>query len=505
MTKPSAQPAPTDPPAFVLLNEIGIIEQLARTRFEALQPDGLLLPHFTLLNHLVRVGDGRSPVAIARALQLAKGAITNTLQRLEARGLVRVEPDPEDGRGKRVFLTAAGRRRRDAAVTAVAGPGRGDRGARRHGGGRDHRPAAPRAGAARPGPRMTLGRGGRGWQAGPDSQERAAMPELSPRDVLGWRRLFGVMAPSTNTVVQPDFDDMRPAGVTNHMSRIFTPDADAVSNESFRAGIAVISGNMLDAVRSVMTCHPDHLVMGMSAITFFGGRAGADGFVRQVREESGLDVTVGSHACDAALRAYGGVKRIAVLSPYWPVMNEAVRGYFEDMGYTVVRDLALQSPSWTGIARITPARVPSGDPGAGRRRRGRDRAGRARTCRWCASPRRRRLLLGKPVIAINAATYWHALRTVGIADRKPGLRAASRGILERGRRRWNHRRRESRDKTTGWSMIRGGGSTGVVNRPRSPASRLSFPGTTRTLRGAAAQMQAAETTQQAMAMIQAAR
>jgi DNA-binding MarR family transcriptional regulator len=113
-------PARTDPPAFALLNEIGIIEQLARSRFEALQPDGLLLPHFALLNHLVRLGDGRSPVAIARALQLAKGAVTNTLQRLEARGLVRVEPDPEDGRGKRVFLTEAGRRRREEAIAAGA-------------------------------------------------------------------------------------------------------------------------------------------------------------------------------------------------------------------------------------------------------------------------------------------------------------------------------------------------------------------------------------------------
>jgi DNA-binding MarR family transcriptional regulator len=109
--------SPADPPAFALLNEIGIIEQLARHRFEAAQPDGLLLPHFALLNHLVRVGDGRSPVAIARAFQLAKGAITNTLQRLEARGFVRVEPDPADGRGKLVFLTAAGRRRRDRAVS----------------------------------------------------------------------------------------------------------------------------------------------------------------------------------------------------------------------------------------------------------------------------------------------------------------------------------------------------------------------------------------------------
>ena len=246
------------------------------------------------------------------------------------------------------------------------------------------------------------------------------MPELSPRDALGWRKLFGVMAPSTNTVVQPDFDDMRPVGVTNHMSRIFTPDADAVSNESFRAGIAVISGNVLDAVRSVMTCHPDHLVMGMSAITFFGGRAGADAFVKQVREESGVDVTVGSHACDAALRAYGGVRRISILSPYWPVMNEAVRGYFQDMGYDVLRDIALQSPSWTGIARITPAECRrailalDGEDVDAIVQVGTNLS----MVRLAAAAE---AFLGKPVVAINAATYWHALRTAGVADRKPGL------------------------------------------------------------------------------------
>ena len=112
-------PPPDDPPIFALLNEIGIIEQLARNRFDAVQPDGLLLSHFVLLNHLVRVGDGTAPARIAAALQLAKGAVTNTVQRLEERGLVRVEPDPEDGRGKRVFLTRAGRARRAAAVASA--------------------------------------------------------------------------------------------------------------------------------------------------------------------------------------------------------------------------------------------------------------------------------------------------------------------------------------------------------------------------------------------------
>src|SRR5215217_8155199 len=84
-------------------------------------------------------------------------------------------------------------------------------------------------------------------------------------DILGWCCKFGVIGPSTNTIVQPDFDMMRPIGVTNHYSRIFTPNAQAVSNETFMAGTRVIGENVLDAVRSVMTCAPDYLVMGMSA------------------------------------------------------------------------------------------------------------------------------------------------------------------------------------------------------------------------------------------------
>src|SRR5262249_2881273 len=103
------------------------------------------------------------------------------------------------------------------------------------------------------------------------------------RDVLGWRRKFGVIGPSTNTLVQPDFEMMCPVGVTNHYSRIFTLNAQAISNESFMAGINVIGDNVLDAVRSVMTCSPDYLVMGMSSITFSGGVAGRRRVPRQDR------------------------------------------------------------------------------------------------------------------------------------------------------------------------------------------------------------------------------
>jgi maleate isomerase len=239
-------------------------------------------------------------------------------------------------------------------------------------------------------------------------------------DVLGWRKVLGAIGPSTNTVVQPDFDAMRPAGVTNHYSRIYTPNTTALSNDTFRAGVATISDNVMDAVDSVMTCRPDYLVMGMSAITFFGGRNGADAFVRRMQESTGVGISVGSHSVTAALQAYGGIRRIAVLSPYWPVMNEAVVGYFGDMGFTVVRDIALQCPSWTAIAQVTPQQCRN----ALRQLDGDDVDALVQVgtnLSMVALAAAAEIWLGKPVVAINAATYWHALRANGIDDRMDGF------------------------------------------------------------------------------------
>jgi maleate isomerase len=239
-------------------------------------------------------------------------------------------------------------------------------------------------------------------------------------DMLGFRRKFGVTGPSTNTVVQPDFDMMRPYGVTNHYSRIFTPDAQAVSDETFIQSTELIAGNTMDAVKSVLTCAPDHLVMGMSAVTFLGGRAGADRFVTAVEEFSGLKITVGSHACTAALNAYGGVRRIAVLSPYWPSMNAGVAHYFTDMGFSVVRDIALRCRSWTAIAAVTAdecrtaLRELDGDDVDAIVQVGTNLS----MVRLAAAAE---LWLGKPVLAINAATYWHALRTNGFKEQMAGM------------------------------------------------------------------------------------
>jgi len=110
---------PDDPLLFRFFNEVGIIEQLSRSAFERVLPDGLKISQFSVLNHFARLGGERSPAALARAFQVTKGAMTNTLQRLEARGLVTVRPDPRDGRGKLVTITPEGRRVRDRCIAAT--------------------------------------------------------------------------------------------------------------------------------------------------------------------------------------------------------------------------------------------------------------------------------------------------------------------------------------------------------------------------------------------------
>ena len=238
-------------------------------------------------------------------------------------------------------------------------------------------------------------------------------------DVLGWRRKFGVLGPSTNTVVQPDYDGMRPPGVTNHYSRIYTPNAQAVSNETFMAGTRTIADNVIAAVDSVMTCNPDYLVMGMSAITFYGGVEGAAAFERRLSQHAGIGVSIGAHAVSEALRAYGNVKRVAFLSPYFPAANAEVRRYLEDAGFEVVRDRCLQCPSWTAIAEVTEESLQNelreldGDDVDALLQVGTNLS----MARLAAETERR---LAKPVVAINTATYWHALRRNGIGDHVAG-------------------------------------------------------------------------------------
>lgn len=106
-------------PYFALLYEVGIINQISTAFLEARLPGGLLVSHFGVISHLIRVRDGATPLELARAFQVAKTTMTHTLAGLEKHGLIEMRPNPDDKRSKQVWLTPAGKQFRDDALAKL--------------------------------------------------------------------------------------------------------------------------------------------------------------------------------------------------------------------------------------------------------------------------------------------------------------------------------------------------------------------------------------------------
>jgi maleate isomerase len=241
-------------------------------------------------------------------------------------------------------------------------------------------------------------------------------------DSLGYRMKFGVIAPSTNTSVQPEFDALRPVGVTNHFSRIHIADDPINSDEDFNALMASIDATQMEAIDRVVTCDPGHIVMGISAETFWGGLDASKKLHKRLEARAGRGVTMGADACQAALKAYGDIKRIGVVTPYQPVGDENVRRFLEDCGYQVVaiKGLKCKSPqliAHTTESELRDAIIEVDDPSVEAIIQAGTNLAMARVAAMAE------FWLDKPVIAINTATYWHALRQVGIDDKIAGFGA----------------------------------------------------------------------------------
>jgi len=238
-------------------------------------------------------------------------------------------------------------------------------------------------------------------------------------DSLGFRRKFAVIAPSTNTAVQPEFDDMRPRGVTNHFGRIRIPNDPIRNDDDFNALMRNIRTGLLNAVDEVMTCEPDYLIMGMSSETFWDGLEGSHVLRQKIESRAGVGVAMGSDACRAALERYGA-RKIGVITPYMPVGDAQVRRFFADCGIDVVRLKGLRCASPVLIAHVSQRELRD----AMLEVDGSDIDAIVQVGTNLAMARlagTAEFWLQKPVLAINTATYWWALRQNGIDDKIDGF------------------------------------------------------------------------------------
>jgi maleate isomerase len=235
------------------------------------------------------------------------------------------------------------------------------------------------------------------------------------KDSLGWRLKLGVVTPSVNACVQPEFDAMRPPGVTNHISRMYMRDALVTTDDRFHSVIKEIDEALEPAVVSVMTCKPDHLIVGVSIEAVWGGHDGARAVAERIRKHCPVGITMASDAIPAALKALNVGKRVALVCPYRDPGVLQVRKFLDECGFEVVRGRGIPHGTSSELSHISKLDLVrelkdiDGDDVDGIVQFGANIAMAAvagEAERW----------LEKPVIAVNTALYWHALRANGLTD-----------------------------------------------------------------------------------------
>ena len=105
--------------AVSLFGEILALDQLVRARLAKVLPKGMELSHFSVLNQLSHTKIERTPAQIAKSFRVTRGAITNTLNKLELSGYIHIRPDWDDARRKMVSISPAGIVARNNALAAV--------------------------------------------------------------------------------------------------------------------------------------------------------------------------------------------------------------------------------------------------------------------------------------------------------------------------------------------------------------------------------------------------
>ena len=212
---------------------------------------------------------------------------------------------------------------------------------------------------------------------------------------------------------------MAPRGVTFHTARIYLPQSSIRSPDEAQRAVEAFQTALGIAIRDVTTAEIDRLLNGVSALSFMEGATGSQRFEETLKKITKVPTTTAASATTAALRLYG-VKRLGILSPHPPMFEEHYIRFFVESGYDVVKLYRIDGPTTLAIAMVDEATIRTAlqnlsDAGA----EAIVQVGTDLVMTRLADEAER--WLGKPVLSVNAAMLWHALRASNIGDRLFGL------------------------------------------------------------------------------------
>jgi maleate isomerase len=240
----------------------------------------------------------------------------------------------------------------------------------------------------------------------------------APKNPLAPRGRIGVIVPARNSTVEIELGEMRPPGISHHVARmpfLGTPaDYDPAT-----AKVGAYDLDLHGAVDRLVQVDPDLMLLGHSHDSFIGGVAGGRRMQEALSERAGRPLVVPSMAYLAAIQTLK-IANVAVLTPYLSVDDAMVAAFFEDAGCAVKRVKPLKYDTAYAIAATEPDvvrdtfRELDGDDVDAILQVGTNLP----AARLAAAAE---LSLAKPVLSVNAVTYWHALRRLGIDDRIEGF------------------------------------------------------------------------------------
>ena len=227
----------------------------------------------------------------------------------------------------------------------------------------------------------------------------------------GWRARLGMLLPSGNVAAESQFNAMLPSGVSLHTTRLkLTGSSDA---ELLAMIDRLEEGSSLLADACV-----DLILFHCTAVTMWDAEMDRT-LPERITKTTGLPATSTATAAMSAFKALG-IRRIVMVTPYIEATNVRETAFLESRQISVLKAVGLNIAQAKDMISVEP-----GEWYRLVRAQARDDADAYFIS--CTAVRSLEVIedlerdLGRPVFTSNQVAAWHALRTMGVKDIRPGF------------------------------------------------------------------------------------